>query len=215
MSTSALPSRTTPRRRSMGRRVTPERLSRILDVAVEIIVEEGFSAVTMQTVARRADYIRPVVYDCYGTPENIMIAAVDREAAKLAADIDQLRRKAHSKARNRHDHLAQVMLQLIEAVRSNPLSWLLFGVSVQGAPDHVVRTVNEIQQSIRAVFVAALKRSTSGLVHPPSDTEALAFLLHGIIETFIRGVIDDPEAYPPERMSKFVASVARSIRVAS
>lgn len=206
--------RTPPRRHSAGRRVTEERLERILDVAIDICLEDGFAAVTMQSVARRADYARPLVYDCYGTPENIVLALLDREAATLRPSVASAGRLLDGQFARSRDHLARILIALLAQARPELKPWALFGVSTDGAPVAVAHRVTRVRETIRGLLVVALRQDTAG-VAPPPDIEAMSYLTHGIVDAFIRRMLEDPDANSPVRVERFVASLAGIVRLAA
>ncbi|NKZ10840.1 TetR/AcrR family transcriptional regulator [Mycolicibacterium septicum DSM 44393] len=205
-----VPQRMTPQRRSAGRRVTPERLERILDAAVEIAVADGFSAVTMQSVARSTGYVRPVVYDCYGTPENILAAAADRAAAVIAEQVLQISQKVPSQGRGQ---LAAVLTAVIDAARQQSSAWLLVGVPVDTAPVGVQHRIGAVRGEIRRMLEEALTVSTEDLhTSPDLDIEALAELTHGLVDAFIKRTVDASDPLSLDRIESFVASLAGSVR---
>lgn len=207
------PERTPPRRHSTGRRVTPERRSRILDVAVDICVEDGFAAVTMQTVARRADYVRAVVYDCYGTPENIVLSMLDREAAGVVPGVAEAAKVLAEQTTSR-DHLARVLVALLDHARADLKSWALFGVPTDGESAAVVQRVTQVRETVRTALASALHRATDG-VDPPLDVEAVSYLAHGIVDAVIRRMLEAPDANPPERVERMVTLLAGTVRLST
>ena len=59
-----------------------ERRRQLLDAALEVLAEEGFDALTVEAVARRAGLTRPVIYDQFGDLDGLLLALVDRESLR-------------------------------------------------------------------------------------------------------------------------------------
>ncbi|MGW4356362.1 TetR/AcrR family transcriptional regulator [Nocardia sp. NPDC004582] len=194
---------TAPRLRSVGRRVTPERLERIADVALTIAVESGFAAVTMQTVAKRAEYVRPVVYDCYGTPENLLLTVLDREQTLLTA---KLAEAAAAGGAGR-------LLSYLRVQVAHPRSWRLFALPTEGAEDSVRAAVSEFRERLRGDiedWVTDVTVDRPG----PVDAEALSVLVLAAIDAIGARMVSDPQAYGDARIETFVRALEGLLRPA-
>lgn len=176
--------------RSTGRRMTPERQQRILDVAVDIAIEDGFNAITMQAVAQRARYIRPVVYDCFPSPEAIIIAALDREFETVTGEIERL-----------------------EPMRARPRTWLLLSVPTEGTPETVRTRMNDIRETLRRSFEHALVQAVHDMPDPKLDTEVASYLIQDIAHAFAQRMIAQPENYPVPRITAFIDTLLRKAEV--
>ena len=64
-----------------------ERREQLLDVTKEIVGEEGFHAVSIEAVARRAGITRPVVYGHFDDLAGLLEAMVDREGSARSAQL--------------------------------------------------------------------------------------------------------------------------------
>ncbi|MET9214623.1 MULTISPECIES: TetR/AcrR family transcriptional regulator [unclassified Nocardia] len=192
-----------PRLRSAGRRVTPERLARIADVAVDIAVESGLPAVTMQTVAKRADYIRPVVYDCYGTPENLLLTVLDQEKARVRARLTEARADADGDPTRR-------LVAYADVVAAAPRSWQLFALPTEGVGDAVRHSVAEFREELRRDLDEWLTDLTAGRPGTP-DTEALSVLVLAAIDAIGAKMVAEPQDFAVTRIEAFLSSLARAL----
>ncbi|MGW4535516.1 TetR/AcrR family transcriptional regulator [Nocardia sp. NPDC004340] len=195
---------TAPRLRSVGRRVTPERLQRIADVALTIAVESGFAAVTMQTVAKRAEYVRPVVYDCYGTPENLLLTVLDRERTLLTAELTEAAAARGGAGR---------LLSYLRVQVAHPRSWRLFTLPTEGAEESVRAAVSEFRELLRRDiedWVTDVTADRPG----PVDAEALSVLVLAAIDAIGARMVSDPQAYGDARIETFVRSLEGLLRPA-
>ncbi len=55
----------------------------ILDAALEVYVERGYRDTSMQAVADAAGVTKPVVYECYPSKDELLLALLDREERSL------------------------------------------------------------------------------------------------------------------------------------
>ncbi|MGW4241899.1 TetR/AcrR family transcriptional regulator [Nocardia sp. NPDC004722] len=193
-----------PRLRSVGRRVTPERLARIADVALDVAVESGFAAVTMQTVAKRADYVRPVVYDCYGTPENILLTVLEREKSLLTDQLDQAVAMAEGDP-------TRWLLSYAEVIVANPRSWRLFTQPTEGADESVRASVAEFREHLRRGLESWVSELTANRA-TPADSEALSVLVLGAIDAVGIRMAGEPGDFDTARIESFVRSLASRLR---
>lgn len=85
------PAKGTPRAPRMKRE---ERERQLLDVAESVFAEHGYQDTTMELIAAEAGITKPVIYDHFGSKENLLVAVVARAREDLlsstAAALDAL-----------------------------------------------------------------------------------------------------------------------------
>jgi AcrR family transcriptional regulator len=59
----------------------------ILDAALQIFVERGYRGTSMQAVAEAAGVTKPVVYECYPSKDELLLALLDREERRLLESV--------------------------------------------------------------------------------------------------------------------------------
>ncbi|MDT5015778.1 MAG: hypothetical protein QOD39_1938, partial [Mycobacterium sp.] len=74
----------TPRKRQ-PRMPIEARRDQILEAALRLITAQGYSAATMEAIAREADIAKPRVYAAYPGREPLMQALLEREEARIIA----------------------------------------------------------------------------------------------------------------------------------
>src|SRR5438445_6053023 len=114
-----------PTRNALSR---PARLSaedrrrQLLDVTAEIADDEGFHALSIEAVARRAGISRPVVYEHFGDLAGLLEALTDRMAERAGAQL-----AAVLPADLDHDDPSGALMAAfrgyLEAARSDPATW--------------------------------------------------------------------------------------------
>src|SRR5919204_381388 len=64
-----------------------ERREQLLDVTKAIVGEQGFHAVSIEAVARRAGITRPIVYDHFNDLGGLLTAMVERESVRALGQL--------------------------------------------------------------------------------------------------------------------------------
>lgn len=86
---------------------------KIIDTTVDLIRETGYSAVTMEQIAARADIAKGTLYNYYPVKEAIIYDYIDRESNTLNAErIQRMRRLPDTRARMRVS-----LTELVEGVK--------------------------------------------------------------------------------------------------
>jgi AcrR family transcriptional regulator len=109
-----------------------ERRQQLLDVARSIVRSEGTDALTLVTLAERADVTRPIVYEHFKTRPGLLIA--------LARNIDdrqvQLFREAFTKTQPRLAEVARVASSAyMRCVTQVGREWHAITAALQGDPE--------------------------------------------------------------------------------
>jgi len=66
-----------------------DRVQRILEVAGEIVVEQGVEAVTTRAIAARADLPVASLYQYFADKEAVLLALVERDIAEMDAQVEE------------------------------------------------------------------------------------------------------------------------------
>jgi len=66
----------------------------LLKAARDLLLDEGYPALTFEALARRAGLARPSVYAYFRTKDDLIIALCEAELPKVAADIEKALRQA-------------------------------------------------------------------------------------------------------------------------
>jgi AcrR family transcriptional regulator len=185
--------RAAPRR--YARRLAPAaRREQLLDVALSLVVESGYGALSMHAVARRAEVTRPVVYDSFASKDELISALVRREGARMRSSLTGL---TPAPSGDPVRVLIDVFAAFLAAVRDHPNTWRLVYIPPEGTPQVLRDHIATGRARIRALLeplLAALATDT--------DAEVAAHIAQGIAETAARLVLAD--TFPPERLVKYV-----------
>ena len=183
-----------------------QRREQLLDAALSVILEQGYSGVSIEAVARAAGVTRPVVYDHFGNLGLLLQSLIEREEHYA---LDQLEHVVPSDpgAIVSGDVFAAGVRRFLDAVASRPATWRIILLPPEGTPavvrHHIetnrARTLDRIEQLVRAVIA----------LPADLDPELAARAIRDLGEEAGRLVLTDPERYPPERYERFVEAIMR------
>lgn len=175
-----------------------ERREQLLDATKAIVDAEGFHAVSIEAVARRAGITRPIVYHHFsGGLDDLLVALVERETARA---LEQL---AGRLSENRD--LLGTLAAYLDVVAADPVTWRLVLMAPEGTPAVLRHRIVEG----RAAFATAL----AGLADVESPDPALTGqLLQVLADEAARLRLTDPENYPRERLLAHADWLIRALR---
>jgi AcrR family transcriptional regulator len=176
-----------------------QRREQLLDATKEIVGEQGFHAVSIEAVARRAGITRPVVYEHFGDLEGLLEALVEREGARALAQLAQILPARLQPDASPRDDLLTALRGYLEAVQADPVTWRLVLMPSEGAPT----VLRERITSGRDAVVSALADVVRPGLGPGSespDPALTARMLSATSDEAARLLLTDPEEYPIERL---------------
>jgi AcrR family transcriptional regulator len=187
-----------------------ERRERLLDALLEQVTNEGFGAVSMESIARSGAIAKTVVYNAFGDVDGALNALFAREQerafAAIAAAVPLPPYEVGPAA------LAVPALRaLLDDVRSRPDSWRLLLMPGPGTPPavresieaHRLRLVEQLQPAIRWAL---------GLYDASQlDAELVAYTVIAAVEHAARLTLEAPDRYSTDRLVAFVEDLATLI----
>ena len=175
-----------------------ERREQLLDVTRDLVGEEGFHAVSIEAVARRAGITRPVIYGHFGDLDGLLEAMLDRESARALSQLADVVPSPDA-ARDSKEALVAGMRGYLEAVRANPVTWRLVLMPPEGTP----AALRERVAQGRAAVVAVLAQVVNAALAPERaspDPELTARMLSAMSDEAARLTLTEPEDFPIERL---------------
>jgi AcrR family transcriptional regulator len=184
-----------------------ERREQLIDAALDVILEHGYSGVSIEAIARRAGVTRPVIYDHFPNLGRLLHALVEREerlslqqleavVSEQPGDLDPI------------ELLATGVRRFLEAVASRPATWRIILLPLEGTPsivrDHVETNRTRTQERIARLVHWAVERSE---LPDDLDIELTARAIRVLAEDAGRTLLLDQDSYPPERYERFVREV--------
>lgn len=183
------------------------RREQVLDAALEIIVEDGYSAASMEAIARRIDIAKPVVYNAFGDRQKLLMALLERQEERaftaLAAAMPP--RAADSAP---EDALISWASTLATSIHEQPNVWRLMLLPADGTPEIVRAHVDEGREFVLNQIRGVLSEYLTGA---GMDVEVAAVAALAMAEGLAAKVITEPDAYPPERVVAFAKGALKLI----
>lgn len=188
-----------------------ERREQLLDAALEIIAEDGYGAVSIEAVARRAGVSRPVVYGIFSDLRDLLEGLLEREEGRALGELTTAV-PATPGDRDPDQLVIDGIMAFLTAVADNPLTWRLILLPVAGTPralrERVERSRGAVVEQVERLVAWGLERrgGPAGL-----DVELLARMLVALGEEAGRLVLMAPERFPPERHGRMVKTLLAAI----
>jgi AcrR family transcriptional regulator len=178
-----------------------ERREQLLDVAKQIVGEQGFHELTIEAIAKRAGITRPVIYAHFEDLDALLEAMLQREAMRALGQLGEILPQSLPAGAARKDALLGALRGYLEAIEADPVTWRLVLMPPEGAP----RVLRETVEQGREAVVAALAQVVGpGLApeRPSPDPQLTARLLSSLSDEAARLLLSDPEQYPIERLMR-------------
>lgn len=190
-----------------------QRREQLLDVALGVIVGDGFGALSMEGIARRADIAKTVVYDQFGSVQGLLRALLLREQDRIAVAIAEAFPDA-TRAADPVSVIVAPMTSLLESVKTSPDTWRLILLSLEGSPAGF-REALELHRSLvleqmHPQVARMLLEAGLGVF----DIELVSRSILATLENAVRLMLTDSVAFPSARIIDFVRMAAELISVA-
>lgn len=175
----------------------PARREQLLDVTVQLAVDQGFHAVSVEAVAQRAGVTRAVIYQHFADLRALLEAVVDREMSRAHAQVTQTT-PTDLGTGQANELLLQSLAAFLTAVHDHPRTWRLVLMPPEGAPAVLRRRIERGRRSALGQLTRAVRLGLRG--DAVGDAELTARVLSAISDEYARLVLTDPESYPPDRL---------------
>ncbi len=175
-----------------------ERREQLLDVAKEVVDEQGFHGVSIEAVARRAGITRPVVYNHFGDLDSLLEAMIQREGARGLAQLAEV--IPSDPGPDPQKALLEALRGYLETVRADPITWRLVLMPPEGAPAVLRKQITQGRDAVVAVLAELVGSGVGGGPKSP-DPELTARTISAIADEGARLMLTDPKRYPTERVT--------------
>jgi AcrR family transcriptional regulator len=184
-------------------RLPPEvRRRELLDAALDAIYEEGFQAVTVEAVVRRAGVTRPVLYDLFGDLDGLLLALIDREEEAALTPLLAIMDAAPRDDADPEEVLVEGVQAFLEAVRGAPRTWRLVLMPPHGGSPELRERITASRRMLADRLTALLDWGVAKRGGPAGLDHALAArLIVAAGEDAARLTLLHSRRYPPERMA--------------
>jgi AcrR family transcriptional regulator len=188
-----------------------DRREQLLDAALRVLVEDGYTGASIEGIARAAGVSRPVVYDHFGDLATLLSALVQREEEHV---LEQLAAVVPTFPDERDPDviLEEAMADFLRVVAANPDSWRLMLLPVEGTPDLVRQHVASNREAVLAQVEGPVALGVERRGGPLGiDVELLARSIIKLAEQAARLHLTDPDRFPIERLVRFTREIAAAL----
>jgi AcrR family transcriptional regulator len=189
-----------------------DRREQLLDTTLDLVIERGFHALTIEAVAQGAGVTRPIVYKQFADLSGLVEALIDREEDRA---LTQLARAIPNIPGDRDpdDLLVSGLRLYLEAVQEAPKTWRLILLPPEGVPTTVAERTNRTRVSVLRQLEKLVAWGIERRGGPRGlDTELFARLILEIAEDIARLVLTQPKKFPVERIVRFTATLMEAVR---
>lgn len=175
-----------------GPRMTAQaRREQLLDVCRDIVAADGFAEATIDRVARDAGVTRTLIYRQFGDLTGLLAAFVERETAiGMAGLLDVAGKVPQTSDGN------GLLAAMLDATDADPVTWRILLNPPAGGPPELATFIAEglslARDLVRQAFADELAVA--------EDPELTAHLIHQLGNELVRLHVNDPDAYPRERV---------------
>lgn len=190
--------------RKYATRMPPEeRREQILDAVLEVISDAGITAVSVDGIARKLGFTRPVVYAHFTDANDMLRASLKREEQRA---LEQLVTVVPMNASGTAEDISAGFRAYLQAILDEPTRWRAILLPVGAAPA-LVKTVRRGRTQLAKLLAGLI----SARLPPHVDSELLARLCLAVGEEAGRLVLTEPEAFPIERLVGFSETLAQLV----
>lgn len=201
MSTPTSPDDRPRRRRPYAPRVPiTERREQLLDVALALIVNDGYGRVSIDAIAKRAQVARSVVYGAFSDLDSLLLTLLDRQQERaftrlLATVPDPLHTSDPVGFACGAVHRMAAML------REDPDTWRLILLTPASTPPVVHARIEADRERFRRRIASWIESAPATPQGPAPDAEVLAHALIASAEHFARLALTSPGTIDATRLA--------------
>ncbi|HWT95924.1 MAG TPA: helix-turn-helix domain-containing protein, partial [Solirubrobacteraceae bacterium] len=188
-----------------------ERRQQLLDHALALAAEEGFDALTVESIARRAGVSRVIVYRAYASLQVLLLALLERENRRMREQLERLLPDDPG-GRSARQVMEEALTGFLGLVMADPQTWRVALQRPESAPKALQLVVSrrraDLAKRLRPLVAWGIQR----LDAPPDelDPELVSRLLLTAGEELGRIALTEPEL-PPARLIDSVTRVVGAL----
>jgi AcrR family transcriptional regulator len=183
-----------------GRMPQAQRREQLLDVTLDLLSSEGFDALSVEAIARRAGVNRTVVYRSFANLAVLLAALLRREQQRVDRTLDTLI-PADPGDRVAAELLSEALRDFLAAIQAAPQTWRLALMPPESAPQAVRSLIHRRRAALVRRILRLVRWALTQLDVPKDalDIELLSRMLLSLAEEHGRLALEDT-AFPPARL---------------
>jgi AcrR family transcriptional regulator len=194
----------TPNRRGLRSREL------VLDAAERVMAEDGFEAATLARVVAESGIPMSSVYHYYGSKDGILLAVMERGAARFFADLPDPDERVGPPA----EHLTQIVSTVVDALPRHP-SFLRLLIVFAIQPPRTEGEVDTVVGRVREMARARLRKQLSlafGDAPDGATTDRLARFALALFDGAFVAACADPGAMLADLLEPLPAALVAARR---
>lgn len=182
-----------------------QRREQLLDVALKIVVERGYGALSMEAVAREAEIAKTVVYTAFGNSDGILDALFERTQDRALATI--IGAMPANISENPLEVVGRSLRKYLEGVGADAYAWRLILIPSDGTPPSVREAVEHHREGFRRQIEQLVGSVLDRYGVERLDRELASYTVLGAIDDLARLTLKDPERFDTERIAGYVVDL--------
>jgi AcrR family transcriptional regulator len=187
-----------------------ERREQLLDVTLDLVVERGFHAVTIEAVAQAAGVTRPIVYKQFTDLPGLVKALIDREEDRAITQLAHAIPEAPGD-RDPDELLVEGLQRYLEAVQEAPKTWRLILLPPEGVPTVFHERTNRTRRNVLRQLEKLVEWGIERRGGPDLDSELFARMLMENAEDAARLLLTQPGKFTIERLVTFARALMAAV----
>ena len=180
------------------------RREQLMDAALDVIVRDGYRAVSVEAIVREVDVTRPVFYNVFDSLDQLLFELLDRQEQRALKQLGSTI-VLPSPGDNMAAFLERTVHALVTMVRDDPRTWLPILHGAVDTPDVVRERIERDKDAVRARFRAFAVLATAQ--DSRLDADVIAHSLLAIGEYFGRRIVDDPESVDADALARTLGAI--------
>lgn len=206
---------TSARRPYAPRLPVAERREQLLDAALDIALDRGFHAVTVDAVARACEVTRPVVYGAFADRAALLAGLADRAEARTLEQLAEVFPPLPADDDPTTDPdvllLAGVSAYL-QAVAADPRTWRVVLLPPEGAPAELAQRVDAHRRVLLRQLRTLLDWGLARRGGPALDPDLFARAVFTLSEGAARLLLADPQRWQIEQFTDFTRTLLAGLQ---
>lgn len=199
-------------RRPYAARVPADvRREQLLDAALTVIVRDGYDAVSIDAIAKEVGVTRPVVYGAFDGLRALLGTLLDRQQERALAQLSAAL-PPEPDLSDPDRLVAETARRLIEAVRSDPMTWKPILLAPSGMPEQVRSRIDRDRENFLTQVTGLLEIGLLLRGGPVVDAEVAAHAILAVLEHFGRILLLEPDRFETERLVGTITGLLAALR---
>ena len=194
---------TVTRRPYAPRMPLEQRREQLLDAAMVVITRDGYSALSVEAVAREADVTRPVVYSAFEGLQDLLSTLLDRQEQRALEQLTKALPPVIALA-DPAEYAAKSVRRLVRTVADDPMTWRPILLAPTGMPPEVHERIAKDRERIRESLAMLIETGLAFMGGPKLDAQIISHMMLAMAEHFGRLVLESPDDFDVDRLAETI-----------